>query len=172
MRCEKKVDLKYIDALKSLSKLLQLFLLISYWGWNKDNKSNGKFNRLSNDIYVYDVIFDIKRISGKWNFNIEKSLVYPEDNCLAVLNTDFDYGLFRLPDLDYWLTVGVTSQQGMLIPPRHLFLPLVYPYLPCTHFRIFVILLLLFVWFFLLLNWLHFAIFYFSSLPTFNAIRC
>ena len=29
--------------------------------------------------------------------------------------------------LDYGLTVGVTGQQGMLTPPRHLIPPLVYP---------------------------------------------
>ena len=31
--------------------------------------------------------------------------------------TDFDNGSLRLPDLDYWLTAGVTGQQGMLTPP-------------------------------------------------------
>ena len=30
------------------------------------------FNKLSNDIYFYNVIFDNKRIRGKGNFNIEK----------------------------------------------------------------------------------------------------
>ena len=39
----------------------------------------------------------------------------------------FDYGLFRLPDQDYGLTAGVTGQQGMLTPPRHLIPPLVCP---------------------------------------------
>ena len=28
-----------------------------------------------------------------------------------------DYGFLRLSDLDYWLTAGVTSQQGMLTSP-------------------------------------------------------
>ena len=41
--------------------------------------------------------------------------------------TDCDYKLLCLPDLDYWLTAGVTGQQGMLIPPKHLTSPLVYP---------------------------------------------
>ena len=27
------------------------------------------------------------------------------------------HGSLRLPDLDYWLTAGVTGQQGMLTPP-------------------------------------------------------
>ena len=34
---------------------------------------------------------------------------------------------FRLPDLGYWLTLGVSGQQWMLTPPTHLISPLVYP---------------------------------------------
>ena len=40
---------------------------------------------------------------------------------------DIDYGLLRLPNVDYWLTAGVTGQHGMLTHPRHLIPPLVYP---------------------------------------------
>ena len=36
------------------------------------------------------------------------------------LYTNFDYGLLRLPNLDYWLPVDVAGQKGMLTPPRHL----------------------------------------------------
>ena len=68
---------------------------------------------------------------------------------------DFDYGLFRLPDLGYWLTVSVTGQQWMLTLPTHLISPLVYP-------RVRVCLALIF---FLLLI-LHYEIYYGSlSLP-------
>lgn len=49
-----------------------------------------------------------------------------QDNSEAVLYTDFDYELLRLPILDYWLTAGVTDQQGMLTPLRHLIQLLVY----------------------------------------------
>lgn len=52
--------------------------------------------------------------------------------------TDFDYKLLRFPD--YWLTSGVTGQQGMLIPPRHLTSPLVYPGFRACHALIIVIL--------------------------------
>ena len=45
----------------------------------------------------------------------------------SVIHTLIDYGLFRLPDQDYGLTEGVTGQQGMLTPPRHLIPPLVCP---------------------------------------------
>jgi hypothetical protein len=41
------------------------------------------------------------------------------------LNTDFDYRLLHLLDLDIGLTASVTSQQGMLAPLRHLIPPLV-----------------------------------------------
>ena len=41
--------------------------------------------------------------------------------------SQFNYGLLRLPDQDYGLTAGVTVQQGMLTPPRHLIPPLVCP---------------------------------------------
>ena len=50
-----------------------------------------------------------------------------QDNCKASLYPKFDYGLLRLPDVDYWLKAGVTRQQGMLTPPRHLIPLLVYP---------------------------------------------
>ena len=42
--------------------------VISRWCWNKD----GKFNKLSNDIYFYNIIFDNER----WYINIKKPLVY------------------------------------------------------------------------------------------------
>ena len=37
------------------------------------------------------------------------------------------FGLLRLPNVDYWLTAGVTGQHGMLTHPRHLIPSLVYP---------------------------------------------
>ena len=37
------------------------------------------------------------------------------------------FSMLRLPDQDYGLTAGVTGQQGMLTPPRHLIPPLVCP---------------------------------------------
>ena len=43
------------------------------------------------------------------------------------LYTAVDYELLRLSESDYWLMVGVTGQQGMLTPTRHLIIPLVYP---------------------------------------------
>jgi hypothetical protein len=42
-------------------------------------------------------------------------------------HTDFDYGAYRLPDLEIGLTAGVTGRQWMLTPPRHLIPRLVYP---------------------------------------------
>jgi hypothetical protein len=36
-------------------------------------------------------------------------------------------GLNRLPDLELGLTVGVTGRQGMLISPRHLIPPVLFP---------------------------------------------
>lgn len=53
------------------------------------------------------------------------------------LYNNIDYGLLRLPDLDYWLTAGVTSQQGMDIPSRHLTPPLVFPWISVRHALIF-----------------------------------
>ena len=53
------------------------------------------------------------------------SIVVLSMNMLLLIKTDFDYGLLRLSDLDYWLTAGVSGQQGMLTPPRHP--SLVYP---------------------------------------------
>jgi hypothetical protein len=41
-------------------------------------------------------------------------------------HTDHDYGSYRLLSLEIGLVVGVTGQQGMLIPPRHLIPPLIY----------------------------------------------
>jgi hypothetical protein len=41
--------------------------------------------------------------------------------------TNFDRGLLPLPDLEIELTTGVTSQQGILTPPRHPIPPLVFP---------------------------------------------
>ena len=37
-----------------------------------------------------------------------------------------EYGLLRLPDKYYGLMAGVTGQQRMLTPPRHLIPPLVF----------------------------------------------
>jgi hypothetical protein len=42
------------------------------------------------------------------------------------LTHDLDYGSYRLPNLEMGLTVDVTGQQGILTPPRHLILPLIY----------------------------------------------
>ena len=58
--------------------------------------------------------------------------IQPVKCCLTssktiVINIAFDYGLLRLPDLDYWFTAGVTGQQGMLTPPWHVFPHIVYP---------------------------------------------
>ena len=49
------------------------------------------------------------------------------DNCKPFLYNNFDYGMLCLPELDYWLTAGVTGQQGMLTPPWQLIPTLVYP---------------------------------------------
>ena len=35
------------------------------------------WDKRSNDIFIYNDIFDNKRIKGKWNFNIQKPLDYP-----------------------------------------------------------------------------------------------
>ena len=40
--------------------------------------------------------------------------------------TDLDYGSYRLSNAEIGLTAGVTGQQGMLNPPRHLIPPPVY----------------------------------------------
>ena len=61
------------------------------------------------------------------------SIVVLSMNMLLLIKTDFDYGLLRLSDLDYWLTAGVTGQQGMLTPPRHLVPSLVYPGVRVCH---------------------------------------
>ena len=45
----------------------------------------------------------------------------------TLLYAGFDYGLLHLTVLDYWIPAGVTGQQGMLTPPRHLISTLVYP---------------------------------------------
>jgi hypothetical protein len=42
-------------------------------------------------------------------------------------DTDFDYELLLLPDLEVELMAGVTSREGMLTPPRHLIQRLVFP---------------------------------------------
>jgi hypothetical protein len=39
------------------------------------------------------------------------------NNCLAVLDTDLDYGSYRLPNLEKGLTAGVIDRHGMLTPP-------------------------------------------------------
>ena len=62
-------------------------------------------------------------------------------NLLLLIKTDFDYGLLRLPNLDCWLTAGVSGQQGMLTPPRHLIPFLVYPGVRVCHALIFVLFL-------------------------------
>jgi hypothetical protein len=38
----------------------------------------------------------------------------------------YDYGSYRLPNLEKGLTAGVIDQQGMLTPPWHLIPPLIY----------------------------------------------
>ena len=48
------------------------------------------------------------------------------------LYTNFGYRFLRLPDLDYWHTVGVICQPGILTP-RHLIPPLVYPRVHVCH---------------------------------------
>ena len=54
-------------------------------------------------------------------------------NCQAVLYTDFDYDLLRLPNLDYWLMAGVTGQQVMFTPHWHLIASLIYPGVRICH---------------------------------------
>ena len=52
-----------------------------------------------------------------------------QNNCYAVYTlANYDYGLLRLPDLNFWLTAGVTGQQGMLTLSRRLIPPLVNPW--------------------------------------------
>jgi hypothetical protein len=41
--------------------------------------------------------------------------------------TDLDYCSYRLPDLELGLWAGVTGRLGILTPPWHLILPLIYP---------------------------------------------
>jgi hypothetical protein len=41
-------------------------------------------------------------------------------------HTDLDYGFYRVPDLETWLTVDVIDQQGMLTFPFYLIPPLIY----------------------------------------------
>lgn len=38
-------------------------------------------------------------------------------------HTDFDCGWIRLPDQNRGVTAGMTGQQDVLIPPRHLMFP-------------------------------------------------
>jgi hypothetical protein len=40
---------------------------------------------------------------------------------------DLEYGSYHSPNLEIGLTEGVTGQQGMIIPHRHLIETLVYP---------------------------------------------
>ena len=74
---------------------------------------------------------------------------------LSFIYIDIDYGLLRLPNVDYWLTAGVTGQHGMLTHPRHLIPSLVYPGDRVCYVLIFVL-------FFGVRDWLRFVIFAFS----------
>ena len=58
-------------------------------------------------------------------------------NVKPFLNIDFYYGFPCLSDLDYWLTAGMTDQQGILTPPIHLISPVVYPGVRVRHALIF-----------------------------------
>jgi hypothetical protein len=51
------------------------------------------------------------------------------------MSDDLDCELLCLPDLETGLTLDVTGRQGILTPPRHMALPLMYPEArPClTH---------------------------------------
>lgn len=51
--------------------------------------------------------------------------------------TYVDYGLLRSTDFNHWFMVGVTGQQGILTPPRHLIPPLVYSKVRVCHAHIF-----------------------------------
>jgi hypothetical protein len=48
------------------------------------------------------------------------------NNPYSVLDTDLDYGSYRLPNLEKGLTADVINRQGMLTPPWHLIPPLIY----------------------------------------------
>ena len=87
-------------------------------------------------------------------------------NCVAISGFHiFWLRMLPWPDLEDWLTVGVTGQQGILIPPWHLVPPLVYPGVHVCHALMFA--------YFYLRDWLQFVIFlpFHSYSPYIRAIK-
>jgi hypothetical protein len=77
-------------------------------------KSYGLYNELvyNNKLSVSQMLSDI---------------LYTNSNAVRSWHTDFDGGSLRILDLKTEITAGVTDQQGMLTPPRHLIPLPVYP---------------------------------------------
>jgi hypothetical protein len=71
--------------------------------------------------------------------------------------TDLDYGLYRLSNVEIGLTAGATGQQGMLTRPWHLIPPLIYSDVRVRPFSDFYF--LYDFW-----NWLLFVIFVISKI--------
>jgi hypothetical protein len=69
---------------------------------------------------IYDLVCQHHLSLGQMLFDMMHT------NHQAVRHTDFDYGLYRLLDLEIGLTAGVTGAQEMLTPARHLIPPLIY----------------------------------------------
>ena len=72
-------------------------------------------------------------------------------------------------DLDYWLTAGVTGQQEMLIPPRHLFPPLLY--LGARIGLLLIFFLFFFFWITKLITLLYLCLFIPSSFQWYSVLK-
>jgi hypothetical protein len=86
------------------------------------------FYRLVYTSSVLQVLWSLQRSSMSLQPSCRPNAVWCVSyQSLSRWYTDLDYGSNRLPELELWLTAGVTGRQGMFTTPMHLIPPLVYP---------------------------------------------
>jgi hypothetical protein len=116
-----KISIYEADTWNSVTHVISIslaYILLYFRGPCKPEFYYGLFH-----LHTYRILTPI--LTADFSFH----LIWP---------TDFDCGLFRLPNLETlilitdffaWnrVTVGATGQQGMLTPPRHLIPSPVYP---------------------------------------------